>query len=84
MLDDLEVVDAKQPIENPDEIKIDDSADFDVEPSTPAKGVEPSVPINPESPSDVPEHLSIHHETRFLALDKCLPRREFLEVGTFP
>ena len=70
--------------ENPDEIKIDDDFDAEV----------PHVPSNPEEitlddeeaeveapppPPPPPPHAP--RETRFLALDKCIKNRDFLEVS---
>jgi lariat debranching enzyme len=52
------------PKQNPDEITLDDEEDVVEAPPPPA-------PTKSQSRSSV---------TRFLALDKCLPRRQFLEV----
>ena len=58
------------PPTNPDEITLDDE-ELDV--------VAPPPPVvRPKTPPLAPEVPA--NETRFLALDKCLPRRQFLEV----
>ncbi|KAF8966394.1 lariat debranching enzyme, C-terminal domain-containing protein [Flammula alnicola] len=87
------------PIQNPDEIQIEDD-EFATESSpnpvkTPGIPTQPaeSVPRNPDEimledeeedvdvPAPPPPPAS---ETKFLALDKCLPRRQFLEVIDLP
>jgi lariat debranching enzyme len=82
-------------VSNPDEITIDDD-DFEdgsnlkeqsAAPDISSLGI--SVPRNPDEitledeEDDVvlpPPRLPQPSETKFLALDKCLPRRQFLEV----
>ncbi|KAF9234255.1 lariat debranching enzyme, C-terminal domain-containing protein [Melanogaster broomeanus] len=77
---------------NPDEISILDE-DFDEASATPEGALPteraPALPQNPEEitlegeEEDVeppPRPVLPPSETRFIALDKCLPRREFLEV----
>jgi lariat debranching enzyme len=79
-----------QPVQNPDEISIEDDEDFDEVPTTSSSNPAPTIPSNnPDEillddeepgveappPAPVPPVL-----TRFLALDKCLPQRQFLEV----
>ncbi|KIL68422.1 hypothetical protein M378DRAFT_158220 [Amanita muscaria Koide BX008] len=64
--------------QNPDEIVIDD---FDDETSAqPVTSVETKQ--ESEEPADVEhhQHSPQYASTRFLALDKCLPRRKYLEV----
>lgn len=84
-----------QPVENPDEIVIDDD-EFD-EFATTASAV-PHTPPR-EAPSGNPDEIQLDDEeveveappqapaqpmvTNFLALDKCLPKRDFLEVIDF-
>jgi lariat debranching enzyme len=64
---------APRPKVNPDEIVLDDE-DLEVEP--------PAVPPPPAAVvHTVPSGGTSGQETRFLSLDKCLPRREFLEVS---
>ena len=66
--------------DNPDEIKIDDDFDTDV----------PQAPSNPEEISLDDEEAEVEapapvplppRETHFLALDKCIKNRDFLEVS---
>jgi len=71
---------------NPDEIQIDDgdSPQQLSTSSTPQK-IEPSNPDeirldDEEETVDQPPVISPPAQTRFLALDKCLPNRQFLEV----
>ncbi|KAJ2919126.1 hypothetical protein MD484_g1285, partial [Candolleomyces efflorescens] len=79
-----------EPVQNPDEISIEDDEDFDEVPTTSSSNPAPPIPSNnPDEillddeepdveappPAPVPPAL-----TQFLALDKCLPQRQFLEV----
>lgn len=77
-------------IANPDEIVIDDEEDFDDDSGVKEEeksalaasaGTEQAV-VDENAQVVPPEHLGAA-ETRFLALDKCLPRRQFLEVRFF-
>ncbi|PPQ63894.1 hypothetical protein CVT24_010361 [Panaeolus cyanescens] len=75
---DDEAVKQPGPANNPEEIAIDDDEFDDAKPVT-------SIPQNQEagaseSSTEKPlEHIP-RKDTKFLALDKCLPRRQFLEV----
>lgn len=78
-------------VDNPDEINVDD---FDEEAQPPASASESVVPTANSAMSEAnPDEIVLDDEietvisappkarvTRFLALDKCLPRRQFLEV----
>jgi len=78
--------------ENPDEIQIDDDDEFDaeapvrptVESNTQPPEAKPGSPENagPPPPDALPSpDVDVTH---FLALDKCLPNRQFLEVIDIP
>ncbi|KAF7981363.1 hypothetical protein HWV62_33829 [Athelia sp. TMB] len=78
-------------IANPDEIVIDDEEDFDDDSGVKEEeksalaasaGTEQAV-VDGNAQVVPPEHSGAA-ETRFLALDKCLPRRQFLEVVEIP
>lgn len=72
---------------NPDEITLDDE-EFDVE--TPAPVIRPAAPAPAPAPATATLHAfpfgaapgssEVRAETHFLALDKCMPRRDYLEV----
>lgn len=83
-------------VENPDEIQIDDD-EFDDTPSVKTSEEKTSNPVNPdeikldsedETTADATADVHPPHpgfsRTNFLALDKCLPRRQFLEVVDIP
>lgn len=66
-------------IENPDEIVIDDE-DEEFSSEQPESGQELAPKEQETTAEDAPAPLPGASETRFLALDKCLPRRKFVEV----
>jgi lariat debranching enzyme len=75
---------------NPDEIAI---ADEDDESSALSGSMAPGTSVAPQNPDEITLDDEIEtvappalppRETRFLALDKCLPRRQFLEVSSVP
>jgi lariat debranching enzyme len=84
---------APLPVQNPDEIRIEDD-DFEGSvptrsARTPAVEAVECVSKNPDEITLDDEEEGVHvppppppppSETKFLALDKCLPRRQFLEV----
>ena len=68
---------------NPDEITIgDEDDDFDVPQSTTAPQNPDEIVLEDETETVAPPPPA-PRETKFLALDKCLPRRQFLEAGLF-
>jgi lariat debranching enzyme len=68
---------------NPDEIAIgDEDDDFDVPTSTTAPQNPDEIVLENEIETVAPPPPA-PRETKFLALDKCLPRRQFLEAGLF-
>jgi lariat debranching enzyme len=68
---------------NPDEIAIgDEDDDFDVPTSTTAPQNLDEIVLENEIETVAPPPPA-PRETKFLALDKCLPRRQFLEAGRF-
>lgn len=84
---------APLPVSNPDEIRIDDD-EFEGSPPTQSSqtaAMETAKPV-PRNPDEImlddeeenvdlpPPPLPPPSETKFLALDKCLPKRQFLEV----
>jgi len=69
--------------QNPDEIVIEDD-DFDGEPTVASVIRNPDEITLDDEEDDVvapPPPPPPRAETKFLALDKCLPRRQFLEVS---
>jgi len=83
-----------KPVQNPDEILIEDDEDEQLEN---AASTQPPLPttVSKQNPDEIvlddeeevveapPPPPAIASETKFLALDKCLPGRKFLEVSYF-
>jgi hypothetical protein len=69
-------------VKNPDEIAIgDEDDDFEVPSSTTAPQNSDEIGLENEVETAAPPPAP--RETKFLALDKCLPRRQFLEASRF-
>jgi len=62
---------------NPEEIQISDDDEFDAPPRAPAPNPAPQSPPLVE----IPRSNSGAERTRFLALDKCGPGKDFIQVG---
>ncbi|KIO31803.1 hypothetical protein M407DRAFT_67570, partial [Tulasnella calospora MUT 4182] len=67
---------------NPDEIQIDFDDDDE---APPQEQSEPGPEVSPPQPSSsaIPSRPGAS-ETKFLALDKCLPKKDYLEIIDFP
>jgi hypothetical protein len=80
------------PVKNTDEIAMDDDDDDGPAAATsPNKQVEEKLDSNDNTfepavalPNDATSSQSLPSTTKFLALDKCVPRRRFLEVSSHP
>ncbi|KAG9021279.1 hypothetical protein FS837_007384, partial [Tulasnella sp. UAMH 9824] len=69
---------------NPDEIQIDFDDDDDEEEAPPPQQSEPGPEASSSQPSSAVHSRPGASETKFLALDKCLPKKDYLEIIDFP
>lgn len=71
-IDDVDDDERAVPATNPDEIKMDEGEDESIQSETKVPAAQASI-----------ENSTQTRETHFLALDKCLPKRHFLEVCVY-